>query len=89
VLEARRVRYLRAGRELFLWMDPARQTIKSAVVNGREVAYAPLEVDGVDSARVPWNNPPGLLHENLDWWQRIAARPGLPGLEGVSGRRVE
>ncbi len=89
VLEARRVRYLREGRELFLWMDPERQTIKAAVVNGEEIAYPRLEVTGLDSSRLPWLGQPRLWHQDLDWWQRIADRGGIKGMEGLSGRLVE
>ena len=88
VLEGRSVRYLRDGRELFLWMDPAQQTIKAAAVNGRPVGDPPLHVDGVDLSRIPWLNG-GVQHRDLAWWQRIANRHAIPGLEGVSGRRVE
>ncbi|MBI4023907.1 MAG: hypothetical protein HY360_02940 [Verrucomicrobia bacterium] len=90
VLEARRVRYLRDGRELFLWMDAARQTIQAATVNGRPPEAAPLRVDGVEGATIPWHNPNGLLHRDLSWWKRIAARKAIPpGNEAVSGRRVD
>ncbi|HEY3398446.1 MAG TPA: hypothetical protein VGM19_12395 [Armatimonadota bacterium] len=89
VLEARRVRYLREGRELFFWVDPGEQTIKAAVVNGKQLPCTPLAVTDLDVARVPWLNETGIMHEDLGWWDRIAARPGLPGLEGLSGRRVD
>ncbi len=89
VLEARRVRYLRGGRELFLWMDPALQTIKAAMVNGKQIAYEPLEITGVDASQLPWLGEHGLLHDNLDWWERIAARGGIEGMEGLSGKLVE
>jgi hypothetical protein len=88
VLEGRSVRYLREGRELFLWMDPAQQTVKAAAVNGRQIGDPPLYVDGVDLSRIPWLNG-GVQHHDLAWWQRIAARRDVLGLEGVSGRRVE
>ena len=88
VMATRRVRYLRGRREMLLWLDPRRQSIKAATVNGRQVAYDPLEIDGVDVARVPWLNK-GVPYADIDWWQRIADRPGMEGQEGVAGRRVE
>ena len=89
VLEARRARYLREGRELFLWMDPALQTIKAAVVNGEEIAYPRLEVTGLDTSRLPWLGAPRVWHDSLDWWERIAARGGIAGMEGLSGKLVD
>lgn len=88
-LEVRRVRYLREGRELFLCMDPALQTIKTQAVNGKEVGGIPLTVDGVDLAQVPWIGAAGVLHKNLFWWKRIAARKGIPNHEALSGRCVD
>ncbi len=89
VLEARCVRYLRDGRELFLWLDPAQQSVKAAAVNGKEAVYPPLEITGVDVSRLPWLAEPGPLHHSLDWWKRIAARGGIEGMEGLSGTLVE
>ncbi len=87
LMEARRVRYLRAGRELALWLDPLQQSVKAAVVNGRQVACPPLAADGLDAGRVPWLGQ-GVQHRDLAWWERIAKRPALAGLEGVSGKAV-
>jgi hypothetical protein len=89
VLESRRARYLREGRELFLWMDPALQTIKAAVVNGEEIAYPRLEVTGLDPTQLPWLGQPKVWHDSLDWWERIAARGGIKGMEGLSGKFVD
>ncbi|MHB9024700.1 MAG: hypothetical protein ACYC7E_11090 [Armatimonadota bacterium] len=90
VLEDRRVRYVREGREMLLWMNPALQTVKTAAVNGREVACPPLAIDGIDLARVPWMDARGTWHDDIDWWLRICARPQIPpGLEGVGGTLVE
>jgi hypothetical protein len=88
VLEDRRTRYYRDGRELFLWMHPALTTVKAAVVNGKAVDCPVLEIDGVDNARVPWLNQPGILYNDLSWWKRILDRPGVAGLENLSGRNV-
>ena len=89
LLEARRVRYLRDGRELFLWMDPGRQSIKAAVINGELLSSEPFAVDGVKTARVPWlKRQTGLRYQDLAWWERIAARPTIPAMEPVSGRCV-
>ena len=88
LMETRRVRYQRGRRELCLWLDPSRHSVKAATVNGRQVSHDPLSVDGVDNARVPWLDK-GVPHGELDWWQRIADRPGMEGQECVSGRRVK
>ena len=87
LMEARQVRYLRAGREMLLWMDPLQQTVKAASLNGRATTCPPLEADGLDLRKVPWLGK-GLFHKNLAWWTRIANRPAIPGLEGVIGRLV-
>ncbi|MCC6581045.1 MAG: hypothetical protein IT440_11445 [Phycisphaeraceae bacterium] len=88
ILESRRVAYRRGGREMLLWIDPARQSIKAAAVNNRAVGGEPLKIDGVNLRDVPLlgRGPAGT---SLDWLTRIASRPGIPGLEGVGGRRVE
>jgi hypothetical protein len=87
VLEARRVRYLRGGRELFLWIDPRGKDIKAAAVNGTQVAYPPLSIQGAKVGRVPWLGK-GHQHRDLGWWKRFAALPPVVGLEPVSGRGV-
>lgn len=85
LMESRRVRYLRGGRELFLWLDPLQQTVKTAAVNGQAVRYAPLETDGIGNRKIPWIGKP-MAHKDLGWWKRIAARPAIEWLEGVGGK---
>lgn len=87
LMESRRVRYFRGGRELFLWLDPLQQTVKTAAVNGQVVRHAPLEADGVDTRKIPWLGKP-MAHKDLGWWKRIAARPAIEGVEGVGGKLV-
>lgn len=88
LMESRRVRYRRGGRELLLWIDPARQSLKAAAVNNCTVGTEPLRIDSIDLKRVPLLGR-GLVGRSLNWCTRIAARPAIPGLEGVGGRRVE
>lgn len=85
LMESRRVRYLRGGRELFLWLDPLQQTVKTAAVNGQVARHAPLEADAIDLKKIPWLGRP-MAHGDLGWWKRIAARPAVEGLEGVGGK---
>ena len=88
LLETRRTRYLRGRRELMLWLDPALQSIKAAAINGKDISHDPLRITGIDPAAVPWLSDSGPLHTDLDWWERIAQRTTIHGLEGVSGHYV-
>ncbi len=87
LMESRRVRYLRGGRELLLWLDPLQQTVKAAAVNGQVARHPPLAADGIDLRKVPWLGKP-MAHIDLEWWKRIAARHAVEGLEGVGGKLV-